>query len=126
MLISTIERVEAAAKANKAQLKYFPCNVTDADDVTRTFDQITPTLRHPIRGLVACAGISDNGPAVDFSAPQFRRLFEVNVTGTFLVSQACAREMIKNNVSGSIVLVASMSGYVSNRVSYSHTCFFGI
>lgn len=65
---------------------------------------------------MACAGISDNGPAVDFPAESFRRIFDVNVTGTFLVSQAVARQMTKDNVSGSIVLVASMSGYVSNKV----------
>lgn len=110
--------MEAAAKSNNASLSYHACNVTDAEDVTKTFEKITVSLRHPIRGLVACAGISDNGPAVDFPAQSLRRLLDVNVTGTFLVAQAVARQMAKANVSGSIILVASMSGYVSNKVSF--------
>lgn len=119
-MTTTTGKVEEAAKANGQQLTYFPCNVTDPEDVTRTFEKIVPTLRYPIRGLVACAGISDNGPSVDFTASAFNRLFSVNVTGTFLASQAVARHMIEKNVSGSIVLVASMSGYVSNKVCITY------
>ena len=113
--------MEAAAKANNTTVTYLSCNVTDPDDVSNKFTQLVANLRHPIRGLVACAGISDNGPAIDFPANTLRRLLDVNVTGTFLVSQAVAKEMIKANVSGSIVLVASMSGYVSNKASISTT-----
>jgi NAD(P)-dependent dehydrogenase (short-subunit alcohol dehydrogenase family) len=109
--------VEAAAKANNTTITYLSCNVTDPDDVTHKFAQLVANLRHPIRGLVACAGISDNGPAVDFPASAIRRLLDVNVTGTFLVAQAVAKEMTKSSVNGSIVLVASMSGHVSNKAS---------
>lgn len=97
------------------RLTYISCDVTDADDVTNAFEKMALDLRHPIRGLVACAGISDNGPAIDFPASSLRRMLDVNVTGTFLVAQAAAKQMIQANVSGSMVLVASMSGYVSNK-----------
>lgn len=113
--------VEAAAKANNTLVIYLSCNVTDPDDVSSKFTQLVGSLRCPIRGLVACAGISDNGPVVDFPASSFRKILDVNVTGTFLVAQAVAKEMIKANVSGSIVLVASMSGYVSNKANKSES-----
>lgn len=73
-------------------------------------------LRYPIRGLVACAGVSDNDPAQVFSVERFRRLMEINVTGMFAVAQAVAVQMRKANVGGSMVLVASMSGTVANKV----------
>lgn len=41
---------------------------------------------------------------------------EINVTGTFAVAQAVALEMQKTNLDGSMVLVASMSGTVVNKV----------
>lgn len=44
-------------------------------------------------------------------------MLDINVAGTFLVAQAVANELIKTNDSGSLVLVASMSGYVTNKVS---------
>lgn len=91
--------------------------MTDAEEISKVFAAFVPRLRYPIKGLVACAGVSDNAPAVDFPVESFRRLLDINVTGTFLVARAVAREMIQAKVSGSVVLVASMSGYVSNKVS---------
>lgn len=44
---------------------------------------------------------------------------EINVTGTFAVAQAVALEMKKANVDGSMVLTASMSGSVANKVCLS-------
>ena len=43
-------------------------------------------------------------------------MLDINVTGTFLIAQAAAREMLRTNTTGSMVFVASMSGYVSNKV----------
>jgi NAD(P)-dependent dehydrogenase (short-subunit alcohol dehydrogenase family) len=37
--------------------------------------------------------------------------------GTFICAQAAAKEMIKRNVTGSMVFVASMSAHGSNKVS---------
>lgn len=44
----------------------------------------------------------------------FRRLIDINITGSFLVAQAVAREMIKAERPGSIIFVASMSGSIVN------------
>ena len=41
---------------------------------------------------------------------------DINVTGTFNIAQAVAKEMKRADVSGSMVLVASMSGYGANKV----------
>lgn len=68
---------------------------------------------------MCCAGISGGGPAVDFSVEEFRRIHEVNVLGTFVCSQVAGREFKKQNQTGSVVLVASMSAHGSNKVSLS-------
>lgn len=91
--------------------------MTNSGAITEAFASFVPGLRYPIRGLVACAGVSDNDPAHEFSIDRFRRLLEINVTGTFATAQAVALEMKKANVNGSMVLVASMSGTVANKVS---------
>jgi NAD(P)-dependent dehydrogenase (short-subunit alcohol dehydrogenase family) len=44
----------------------------------------------------------------------FRRLIDINVTGAFLVAQACGQQMIKQGTGGSIIFVASMSGSIVN------------
>ncbi|KAF2220147.1 short-chain dehydrogenase [Elsinoe ampelina] len=114
---SSWDGVGAAADAHGGKVEYVQCDTTDEGKVKAAFEAFVPSLRWPIRGLVACAGISDNGPAMEFDARRIRRLLDVNVTGTFLVAQAVARETTRVGVGGSMVLVASMSGYVANKAA---------
>ncbi|KAJ5246847.1 short-chain dehydrogenase [Penicillium chermesinum] len=107
--------VENAAKKHGAQLSYYSLDVTDENAVAEQFARFIPTLRYPLKGLVACAGLSLDGPSTEFPVDRFRRMLDINVAGTFLVARAFARELIRANNSGSVVLVASMSGYVTNK-----------
>jgi NAD(P)-dependent dehydrogenase (short-subunit alcohol dehydrogenase family) len=67
-------------------------------------------------GLIAAAGIQQETPALEYTAEDANRMFEVNVTGVFMTAQAVAKQMIRFGKGGSIVLIASMSGSVANRV----------
>ncbi|KAM0561262.1 hypothetical protein ACHAPJ_003140 [Fusarium lateritium] len=109
------DQVQEAARAHSRHVSYFQCNVRDEKGVADVFDKFVPSIKFPIRGLVSCAGVSDNGPATDFPVDSFRRLFDINVTGTFVVAQLVAKEVIKTGLSASMVFVASMSGHVSNK-----------
>jgi len=44
----------------------------------------------------------------------WRRLIDINITGTFLVAQAAAQKMMANKNPGSMVFIASMSGSIVN------------
>lgn len=119
--IYRIDQLNDLATEYGGQLSYQQLDVTDTVAIPATFASFTPELRHPIRGFVGCAGVSDNDPAHTFSVERFRRLMEINVTGTFAVAQAVAIEMQRANVNGSMVLVASMSGTVVNKVMVGHS-----
>jgi NADP-dependent 3-hydroxy acid dehydrogenase YdfG len=67
-------------------------------------------------GLVAAAGIQQETPALEYSAKDSNTMFEVNVTGVFMTSQAVAKQMIRFGNGGSIAMIASMSGTIANRV----------
>jgi len=71
-----------------------------------------------LTGLVCAAGISANTPTLTAAPAAFRRVLEVNVTGSFLLAQAAARRMGQG---GSIVFIASVSGLLgmADRVAYS-------
>ena len=71
--------------------------------------------------MVTAAGISGEVDAVDYAPNDFRRLLDVNVMGTFLVVQAATKTMLQHGFGGSVVLVASMSGSVANKVGHSDT-----
>ncbi|KAL1838704.1 hypothetical protein VTJ49DRAFT_2294 [Mycothermus thermophilus] len=65
--------------------------------------------------LINSAGIADsNIPAETYDAAMFRRLIDINLTGSFLMAQAVGRAMMGAGKPGSIILVASMSGSIVN------------
>ncbi|MCJ1292049.1 hypothetical protein MMC34_003599 [Xylographa carneopallida] len=66
-------------------------------------------------GLIAAAGIQQETTALDYTAKDANTMFEVNITGVFMTSQAVAKQMIKFGNGGSIVMIASMSGTIANR-----------
>ncbi|MCJ1397473.1 hypothetical protein MMC11_000666 [Xylographa trunciseda] len=65
--------------------------------------------------MINSAGIADsNIKAEEYDTVMFRRLIDINVTGAFLVAQACGQQMIKQGTGGSIIFIASMSGSIVN------------
>lgn len=90
-------------------------DVTDATAVARWVEGLKG-----LRGLVCSAGISAATPILDTDPEVFRRILDVNVTGTFLVAQAAAKAMVAAGQGGSIVLVASVSGLrgIQGRLAY--------
>lgn len=44
-------------------------------------------------------------------------MHDVNVNGVLFTAQAVGRQMVKFGTPGSIILIASMSGSITNRVS---------
>ncbi|KAF1980241.1 NAD(P)-binding protein [Bimuria novae-zelandiae CBS 107.79] len=107
--------IEATATANGTKAWYHRLNVTDADAIPPVFDTIRSQIRYPLRGLVACTGISGVCDATSYPIDAFRKIIDVNIAGAFLTTQAIGREMHRATVPGSIVLIASMSGWISNR-----------
>jgi len=83
-------------------------DVTDAAAVDAAMAAARP------RGVVHCAGIlGPVVPAADLAAADFRRLVEVNLTGSFVVARAAAAEMLRlprEGRSGRIVLMGSIQG----------------
>ncbi|MFL5204957.1 MAG: SDR family NAD(P)-dependent oxidoreductase, partial [Microvirga sp.] len=68
----------------------------------------------PLTGVVNSAGIGRDVPALDTSVDLFRRMLEVNLIGSFIVSREAAK-LMQVRGSGSIVNIASVSGVIGNR-----------
>lgn len=103
------------------RLSYHRVDITDEEALARVLDEVAAegaAAGAPFYGAVACAGIQQKVPAVEYPKTDFERIMHVNVTGTFLTAKHSARILIKNGVRGSIVMIASMSGEIANRVSY--------
>jgi 2-deoxy-D-gluconate 3-dehydrogenase len=61
--------------------------------------------------VVCAAGTIVRSPAIDLPLAEWRRVLEVNLTATFVVSQAAARRFVAHGTSGRIVHVASLLSF---------------
>lgn len=70
--------------------------------------------------LVHCAAINKLMPFLDTPVADWRRIIDVNLTGTFLVAQVAARLMVQKKF-GRIILIASNTGFrgAIDRAAYA-------
>ncbi|KAK2033957.1 short-chain dehydrogenase [Colletotrichum zoysiae] len=93
---------------------FFKVDVRDGAAINAAVDSVVELYGAP-DVLVNSAGIADsNIKAETYDPAMFRRLIDINLTGSFLMSQAVGRAMMKAGKPGSIILVASMSGSIVN------------
>jgi NAD(P)-dependent dehydrogenase (short-subunit alcohol dehydrogenase family) len=82
------------------------CDVADAEQVQRAFDQIGT-----LDVLVANAGVSIRAPFVDIREEDWQRVLDVNLGGVFRCAQQAARRMDK----GVIHMTASTNGLTGHE-----------
>lgn len=85
------------------------CDVCDAEQVEAVVAATVEQLGG-VEILVNNAGTSWAAPAVDFPAAGWQKVLDVNLTGTFLFSQAVARRMIERGGGGRIINISSVLG----------------
>jgi NAD(P)-dependent dehydrogenase (short-subunit alcohol dehydrogenase family) len=84
-----------------------PVDVADEASVVAAFAQVGDAFGG-LEGLVTAAGVIETVPFLETTPEQFRRLFDINVIGSFL----CVREGAKAmQAGGRVCLVASISSY---------------
>lgn len=95
-------------------VSFFKVDVRDGNAINAAVQNVVD-LYGPPDVLVNSAGIADsNIKAETYDPAMFRRLIDINLTGSFLMSQSVGRAMMAAGKPGSIVLVASMSGSIVN------------
>ena len=114
--VSVADEIE---KENKLRSMAVHLDVTDPDSVNQCVAQVIREFGH-IDVLVNNAGIMRNHYIVDFPLEDWQALFKVNMEGTFLCTQAVAREMIKYGKGGSIINVSSCA---ANKADRKHAAY---
>ncbi|KAK3717434.1 hypothetical protein LTR37_005824 [Vermiconidia calcicola] len=95
-------------------VRFYRVDVRDGVSIGHTIQDVVDHFGE-VNVLINAASIADsNIKAETYDLDKFRRLIDINVTGTFITTQACAQQMIKARTGGSIINIASMSGSVVN------------
>jgi NADP-dependent 3-hydroxy acid dehydrogenase YdfG len=124
-----VERMDGGRK-----LEYRSVDVTDQEKVWKVGEEIGDKEGR-MDVCVAAAGILHGEDCLDYKvrtfllvcnealltmdiskAEDFQRVMNVNVNGVLYTAQSAGRQMQRFNLPGSIILIASMSGSITNRV----------
>ncbi|KAL2819383.1 hypothetical protein BJX63DRAFT_381892 [Aspergillus granulosus] len=118
-----LDKDPAMSSAEIASLQSrFPCAkihaekvyITDESAVDAIFSHIVDLLGS-VDILLCFAGIVHCADALTTPIAEFRRVLDVNTTGSFIAAQAAARRMVHQKTRGSITFIASISAH---RVNY--------
>jgi len=118
-----MERAEATAveiRRRKGEAHAFRVDVAEPDSAVE-FVATAEVALGRIDVLVNSAGIREIVSVLDLEFGEWQRVLNVNLTGTFLVSQAFARRLVSHGRSGQIVNLASTLGLMAapNRAAYT-------
>lgn len=116
---SKIDKVFGDIKTSE-NLSFHAVDITKVEEINQTLDAIENRWGTP-DGLVNNAGIDTqpsappevSGPFENFPEDVFRKVVEVNLVGTFLMTQQVGARIKKAGKSGSIVNIGSIYGVVS-------------
>ncbi|THW96427.1 NAD(P)-binding protein [Aureobasidium pullulans] len=89
------------------------CDVSDEASVEGVLSDVI-NQHGKIDNLVTSAGFTENFDAIKYPIDRVRKLWGVNVDGTYLFATGVARHLMDRKAPGSIVFIGSMSGSIVN------------
>lgn len=121
--LDACEQVSERLKEKGVKSMAFQCDVTNVEDIQHVVDE---TVHHfgSIDILVNNSGATWGAPVEDMPLEAWQKVIDVNVTGTFLMSQAAGKVMIKQG-GGKIINIASVAGLggidprIMNTIGYN-------
>ncbi|MCA9888476.1 MAG: 3-oxoacyl-[acyl-carrier-protein] reductase [Anaerolineae bacterium] len=106
------EAVIAEIKAAGGDGMPFQCDVSDADQVTEMFKQVTKTYGQ-LDILVNNAGVTRDNVIMMLKPDDFDKVIDTNLRSAWLCSKAASRTMMKQR-SGRIINISSVVGIAGN------------
>ncbi|MBU8906098.1 SDR family oxidoreductase [Desertibacillus haloalkaliphilus] len=121
--LENCEDTAAALKEKGVRTKAFACDVTNEEDVDRVVQEVIEEFGK-IDVLVNNSGATWGADVEEMPVDAWDKVMNVNVKGTFLMSQKVGKHMIENQ-SGKIINISSVAGVkaeppeVLNAIGYS-------
>ena len=114
-----IEKLEELKK-NYNKIKILNFDVAQSDKIEEFIDKATDTLEGNLDCLINNAGITKDNLAIRMSIDEWKKVIDINLTSTFLMSKFAIKKMLKNK-SGKIVNITSVVGHTGNIGQSNYT-----
>jgi len=114
-----IEKLEELKK-NYNNIKILNFDISQSDNIEEFIDTATNTLGGNLDCLINNAGITQDNLAIRMSIDEWKKVIDINLTSTFLMSKFAIKKMLKNK-SGKIVNITSVVGHTGNIGQANYT-----
>ena len=114
-----IEKLEELKK-DYNNIKILNFDIAQSDKIEDFIDRATDTIGGNLDCLINNAGITKDNLAIRMSIDEWKKVLDINLTSTFLMSKFAIKKMLKNK-SGKIVNITSVVGHTGNIGQVNYT-----
>jgi gluconate 5-dehydrogenase len=118
--VEACQQVSQQIEAKGGKALALACDVTKLSDIERVVEA-TQGAFGSLDILVNNSGATWGAPPEEMPLEKFAWVLDVNVKGTFLMSQAVGKTMIARGKGGTIINIASVAGLLGGNPAYIQT-----
>ncbi len=109
---------ELKSKFNKIKIQKF--DISQNEKIEEFIDKATSSLGGFLDCIVNNAGTTQDNLAIRMSIDEWKKIIDINLTSTFLMSKYAIKKMLKNK-KGKIINISSVVGHTGNLGQANYT-----
>ena len=114
-----IEKLEEL-KNNFDKIKILKFDISESEEIEKFIENATQELGGSLDCIINNAGITQDNLAIRMDVDEWKKVININLTSTFLMSKFAIKKMLKNK-SGKIVNITSVVGHTGNLGQANYT-----
>ena len=107
-------------KKNFENIKVLKFDISQTDNLENFIEDATNQFGGKLDCLVNNAGITQDNLAIRMSINEWKKVIDINLTSTFLISKFAVKKMLKNK-KGKIINITSVVGHTGNLGQTNYT-----
>ncbi len=107
-------------KKNFKDIKILQFDISSSDKIEEFIENSVNELGGSLDCIINNAGITQDNLAIRMSLDEWRRVIDINLTSTFLLSKFSIKKMLKNK-KGKIINITSVVGHTGNLGQSNYT-----
>ena len=121
-ILATGTRIEKLEELKKKfeKIKILKFDISQSEKIEEFVDSATNELGGSLDCLINNAGITHDNLAIRMSFEEWKKVIDINLTSSFLMSKFAIKKMLKNK-SGKIVNITSVVGHTGNVGQVNYT-----
>ena len=107
-------------KSKFKNIKILKFDISQSDKIEEFIENATNELSGNLDCLINNAGVTQDNLAIRMSLEEWKKVIDINLTSTFLLSKFAIKKMLKNK-SGKVINITSVVGHTGNLGQTNYT-----